>query len=666
MIIKKFMETPILNNPQQIKSNLWIGLTIWAHIIILNILFFVFIYALNIFLNINSLNFWIYIKEVLNILILLFAIWYGLRTVFKRTAVNPENYLWISFFAVFPSLFFQILIVLFAIFAKTEINILGINPSLIWLGIFSLILQDIVVFISVFYFLKRKKQEISVEIFSKYTLGFIVFLLLAVSANATTYYFISKWGQELFQSQDFQKKLISISRPDENPYYSISLPADWKIEKNDIGAGLDKRLIGYTYGPYVNLNCGMISLAECDPIAPSTVNLSVFVYKNIKRLNIRDYVKTLYKSFPNPAKLSNGFVSTTFEIIPKTEIRGEGVKITNYFVSGDRGYQYYFINSDYIYWILVDYKFSKADMEKGIKESYQKLSEEYQLVIDSLIDSFVEKQAVGVTENKTANWQTYQNDKYGFEFTAPKEWKVSSSELGYDFDSRTDNTLKDKYYAQFLMQIYNKPVPLGQAIVCDAPVKRNINLASGQNIEVIEQANCLLPEDRDKYRGTNSIEANIKLKNGKYLYFIGGSGETPQNVYYDIINVFESIKLYGNIMGNLAYPSEGNPAQEVCAVNIQNSNLKFCIDTNDGQDSFNLKVPDGEYYVYTSLKKQMGDFVPAYRAYYNQFVLCGLETKCDDDQHHKTFIPVKIENSKTAENINPYDWYDRNQLKLIK
>lgn len=418
------METPILNNPRQIKSNLWIGLTIWAHIIILNILFVILIYMLNIFLNINSLNFWIYVKEVINILILLFAVWYGLRTVFKRTAVNPENYLWVSFFTVFISLLIQILIVLFVVFAKTEISILGINQSLIWLGIFSLILQDIVVFISVFYFLKRKTQEISVENFSKYTLVFIIFLLLTVSANATTYYFISKWGQELLQSQDFQKKLILISRPDENPYYSISLPTDWKIEKNDIGAGLDKRLIGYTYGPYVNLNCGTVSLAECNPTAPSTVNLSVFVYENSKRLNARDYVKTLYKSFPNPAKLSNGFVSTTFEIIPKTEIRGEGVKIINYFIGGDRGYQYYFTNSGYIYWILVDYKLSKVDTEKGIKESYQKLSEEYQLFIDNEIDSFTPK------ENEIISWKTYRNEKYGFEMKIPPEiskldWHIS-------------------------------------------------------------------------------------------------------------------------------------------------------------------------------------------------------------------------------------------------
>ena len=228
----------------------------------------------------------------------------------------------------------------------------------------------------------------SVENLSKYTLGFVVFLLLAVSANATTYYFISKWSQESLQSQDFQKKLISVSRPDENPYYSISLPSEWKVGKNDIGAGLDTRLIGYTYGPYVDLSCEPLWPAECDLTAPSNVNLSVFVYENSTGLNARDYVKTLYESFPYPAKLSDGFVSTSFEIIPKTEIRGEGVKITNYFVGGDRGYQYYFTNSSYIYWILVDYKFSKVDTEKGIKESYQKLSDEYQLVIDYLVDSF--------------------------------------------------------------------------------------------------------------------------------------------------------------------------------------------------------------------------------------------------------------------------------------
>lgn len=141
------------------------------------------------------------------------------------------------------------------------------------------------------------------------------------------------------------------------------------------------------------------------------------------------------------------------------------------------------------------------------------------------------------------------------------------------------------------------------------------------------------------------------------LLILGLGGWWYYKIYYN---------KFGNIMGGLAYPSEGNPAQQVCAINIRNSNFKFCTDTNSGQDKFNLKVPEGEYYVYASLKEQTGDLSPTYKAYYNQFVLCDLDIKCDDDRHHKALIPVKVENNKTVENINPYDWYDRNQLKLIK
>jgi hypothetical protein len=150
-------------------------------------------------------------------------------------------------------------------------------------------------------------------------------------------------------------------------------------------------------------------------------------------------------------------------------------------------------------------------------------------------------------QNQTANWETYRSDKYGFEFAAPKEWTVYFSERDiqiYDFDSRLDTMLKDQYYAQFLMQIYDKPVPLGQAIVCDKPVKSILNLSSGQKIEIVEQDNCALAEDRDKYGGVKSIEANISLKNNMYLYFHGSLGEKPQDDYNDIINVFKSLKLY--------------------------------------------------------------------------------------------------------------------------
>lgn len=123
---------------------------------------------------------------------------------------------------------------------------------------------------------------------------------------------------------------------------------------------------------------------------------------------------------------------------------------------------------------------------------------------------------------------------------------------------------------------------------------------------------------------------------------------------------------YGNITGNLGYPSHGNPAQQICAVNTQNSSFKFCLDTKGGQDKFNLRAPEGEYYVYASLKEQTGDVSPTYRAYYNQFVLCDLNVICDDEFHHQALIPVKVENGKTVKNVNPSDWYDEKKLREIK
>lgn len=134
------------------------------------------------------------------------------------------------------------------------------------------------------------------------------------------------------------------------------------------------------------------------------------------------------------------------------------------------------------------------------------------------------------------------------------------------------------------------------------------------------------------------------------------------------VGIFVYSRYFGNqigrgvITGSVSYPSEVLPAQRICAENIKNPQSKYCVETKDGQSVYQLEVPAGEYYVYSGLLEELaGDIKTSYRAYYNEFVLCGLDVKCNDKTHHGAFIKVTVKPGSISENINPQDWYDQSQ-----
>lgn len=113
----------------------------------------------------------------------------------------------------------------------------------------------------------------------------------------------------------------------------------------------------------------------------------------------------------------------------------------------------------------------------------------------------------------------------------------------------------------------------------------------------------------------------------------------------------------GVIKGIASYPSEKLPEdQEVCAEDITDSKKTHCIDVGHEQKtSFELTVPVGEYYVYSKTAK-----LENYRAYYNEFVKCGLSVDCPESGH-KQYISVKVGAGETVSGIEPGDWYDMSQ-----
>jgi cytoskeletal protein RodZ len=110
----------------------------------------------------------------------------------------------------------------------------------------------------------------------------------------------------------------------------------------------------------------------------------------------------------------------------------------------------------------------------------------------------------------------------------------------------------------------------------------------------------------------------------------------------------------GTIKGQASYPSEQLPEdEEVCAQPVNEPSAKpICINVGKQQTiKYELTVPEGTYYVYAKTEKLSG-----YKAYYNEFVKCGLSVDCPESTHLQQ-IPVKVTAGAVVENVDPGDWY---------
>jgi hypothetical protein len=113
----------------------------------------------------------------------------------------------------------------------------------------------------------------------------------------------------------------------------------------------------------------------------------------------------------------------------------------------------------------------------------------------------------------------------------------------------------------------------------------------------------------------------------------------------------------GDITGSLSYPGEEIPAMSVCAVNTTDASKKYCVDHKPGTATvYDVSAPAGTYYVYASLQSTQGDFTPSYKAYYNKYVTCGMQSSCPAAGHTQ-YIPVTVTAGMTTDGISPGDWY---------
>ncbi len=110
----------------------------------------------------------------------------------------------------------------------------------------------------------------------------------------------------------------------------------------------------------------------------------------------------------------------------------------------------------------------------------------------------------------------------------------------------------------------------------------------------------------------------------------------------------------GRIAGTLIYPSEYVPAdmrvvaEPVGGGRSYASNQKK-LNPKNYTYNYAMSLPAGRYYVYALTREN-----PGYRAYYNEFVTCGLNVNC----HSHAKLVVVVATGATTPNVNPHDWYD--------
>lgn len=125
----------------------------------------------------------------------------------------------------------------------------------------------------------------------------------------------------------------------------------------------------------------------------------------------------------------------------------------------------------------------------------------------------------------------------------------------------------------------------------------------------------------------------------------------------------------GKITGKLTYPSEYVPPEMIVCVKNTGSGATFCSNERASRLSkskigfklnfrgtfYEVRLPAGTYYIYATFPrgKAPTSDMEGIRAFYNEFVKCGMNVKCKS----KKPIALKVAAGRTVRGITLGDWY---------
>jgi hypothetical protein len=118
-------------------------------------------------------------------------------------------------------------------------------------------------------------------------------------------------------------------------------------------------------------------------------------------------------------------------------------------------------------------------------------------------------------------------------------------------------------------------------------------------------------------------------------------------------------EIRGEVLPFIVGDSSFSQYQLVCAENITNKNLQYCVTVSALDRNYAIVLPEGKYEVNSRIVTQDPKLVLAnYKAYYTEYIKCVREkgqSECDRSQLSKA-IQIEVKANQIVNNINPIDW----------
>ena len=155
---------------------------------------------------------------------------------------------------------------------------------------------------------------------------------------------------------------------------------------------------------------------------------------------------------------------------------------------------------------------------------------------------------------------------------------------------------------------------------------------------------------------TNSSKLNQAEQNNKTLTEKNNQLTTQNSSFSEMYGSLGQIS--GKISGQIIISSSNiSQYQLICAINVDNTNLKYCLTVSSVQQKFLLSLPEGSYNLVAQGLDGAGNPIVGFKGYYTEYVQCNIlgSGKCDSALSKKN-ISLVVKSNIVLKNVDPIDW----------